>query len=39
MKETPTNLAFGDADMETLFVTTHNVVYRVRVGVKGTAQY
>jgi sugar lactone lactonase YvrE len=39
MKETPTNLAFGDADMETLFVTTHNVVYRVRVGVKGAAQY
>jgi sugar lactone lactonase YvrE len=39
MIETPTNLAFGDADLATLFVTTHNVVYRIRVGVKGAAQY
>ncbi len=39
MTETPTNLAFGDSDMATLFVTTHNVVYRIRVGVKGAAQY
>ena len=28
MAETPSNLAFGDADLETLFVTTHNIVYR-----------
>jgi gluconolactonase len=39
MTETPTNLAFGDGDMASLFVTTHNVVYRIRVGVKGAAQY
>jgi gluconolactonase len=39
MTETPTNLAFGDGDMGSLFVTTHNVVYRIRVGVKGSAQY
>ena len=39
MLETPTNLAFGDADLATLFVTTHNVVYRIRVGVKGAAPY
>jgi gluconolactonase len=36
--ETPTNLAFGDPDLATLFVTTRSVVYRVRVGVKGAAQ-
>ncbi len=39
MAETPTNLAFGDADLETLFVTTHNIVYRIRLGVKGAALY
>jgi gluconolactonase len=39
MTETPTNLAFGDADLQTLFITTHNLVYRVRVGVKGASQY
>jgi gluconolactonase len=39
MTETPTNLAFGDADLQTLFVTTRNLVYRVRVGVKGASQY
>lgn len=36
--ETPTNLAFGSADFETLYITTHTLLYRVRVGVKG-AQY
>ena len=39
MTETPTNLAFGDADLSTLFITTHTVVYRVRIGVKGAQQY
>jgi gluconolactonase len=38
MNETPTNLAFGDPDLATLFVTTHNFVYRIRLGVKGAAQ-
>jgi len=36
--EAPTNLCFGDADLETLFITAHTSVYRVRIGVKG-AQY
>lgn len=39
VKETPTNLAFGEADMESLFITTRTEVYRVRVGVKGAPQY
>lgn len=39
LKESPTNLAFGDADMESLYITTRTEVYRVRVGVKGAAQY
>jgi gluconolactonase len=38
LAETPTNLCFGDADLETLFVTARTVVYRIRMGVKG-AQY
>ncbi len=36
---TPTNLTFGDADLESLFITTRTEVYRARVGVKGAAQY
>ena len=39
MAETPSNLAFGDADLETLFVTARTSVYRVRIGVKGSSQY
>jgi len=35
LPETPTNLAFGDTDLETLFVTTRTTVYRIRIGVKG----
>jgi gluconolactonase len=38
LAQTPTNLAFGDGDLETLFITTRTEVYRVRVGVKGAAQ-
>jgi gluconolactonase len=34
-EETPTNCAFGDADMKSLFVTTRTSVYRLRVPVKG----
>jgi gluconolactonase len=37
--ETPSNLTFGDADLETLFITARTFVYRVRLGVKGALQY
>jgi gluconolactonase len=37
--ETPSNLAFGDADLGTLFITARTLVYRVRMGVKGALQY
>jgi gluconolactonase len=37
--ETPSNIAFGDPDLETLFVTARTSVYRVRLGVKGALQY
>lgn len=36
---TPTNLAFGDADFESLFITTRTILYRVRIGVKGALPY
>jgi gluconolactonase len=39
LSETPSNLTFGDGDLETLFVTARTSVYRVRVGVKGALQY
>ena len=39
LAETPSNLAFGDADLETLFITARTSVYRVRLGVKGALQY
>ncbi len=39
LADAPSNLAFGDADYQTLFVTAHSVVYRVRIGVKGSTQY
>ena len=37
--ETPSNLAFGDPDMETLYITARTAVYRVRLGVKGALPY
>jgi gluconolactonase len=37
--ETPSNLTFGDTDLETLFITARTVVYRVKLGVKGALQY
>jgi gluconolactonase len=37
--ETPSNIAFGDQDMETLYITARTSVYRVRLGVKGALQY
>jgi len=39
LPETPSNLAFGEADLETLFITARNFVYRVRLNVKGSLQY
>ena len=39
LAETPSNLAFGDADMETLYITARTSVYRVRLGVKGSLPY
>ncbi len=35
LAETPSNLAFGDPDMESLYITARTSVYRVRLGVKG----
>lgn len=39
LTDPPTSLAFGDADLATLFITTRTVLYRVRLGVKGAALY
>jgi gluconolactonase len=39
LPETPSNLTFGDADLQSLFITAHTSVYRVRIGVKGALQY
>ncbi len=38
LPEVISNLAFGDGDLETLFITAHTTVYRVRIGVKGSSQ-
>ena len=37
--ETPSNLAFGDPDFATLYITARTSVYRVRLGVKGAVPY
>ena len=39
MQETPSNCAFGDADLSSLYVTARTSVYRVRLNVKGSVQY
>jgi gluconolactonase len=39
LSEGPSNLAFGEDDFSTLFVTARSSVYRMRVGVKGAVQY
>ena len=39
MPETPANCAFGEGDMETLYVTARTSLYRIRVGVKGSVQH
>jgi len=37
--EPPSNLAFGDTDFETLYITAGTSVYRTRPGVKGALPY
>jgi gluconolactonase len=39
LPETPSNLAWGDPDFGTLYITAHTSVYRVRVGAKGAVAY
>ena len=39
ISETPRNLAFGDPDFQTLYITALSSVYRVRLNVKGAMQY
>lgn len=39
LNEPPSNLAFGDSDSETLYITARTTIYRVRLGVKGALQY
>jgi len=38
LPETPSNLTFGDGDLETLFVTARSSIYRIRLDVKGSVQ-
>lgn len=35
LAETPSNCAFGDSDLSSLYITARTSVYRVRLGVKG----
>lgn len=37
--EVPANCAFGDADLQSLYITARTVLYRVRLDVKGAVQY
>jgi gluconolactonase len=37
--ETPANCAFGDPDLQTLYITARTSLYRVRLNVKGSVQY
>jgi gluconolactonase len=37
--EVPSNCAFGDEDLQSLYVTARTSVYRVRLDVKGSVQY
>jgi gluconolactonase len=39
MPEVPANCAFGDEDMQSLYVTARTSLYRLRVPVKGSVQY
>lgn len=37
--EKPSNLTFGDPDLQTLYITARTAVYRMRLDVKGTVAY
>lgn len=37
--ETPANCQFGDADLQSLYVTARSSVYRIRLDLKGALQY
>jgi gluconolactonase len=39
LSETPSNLAFGDPDFSTLYVTARTSVYRIKLGAKGAVPY
>ena len=39
MGEKPSNCAFGDPDLQTLYITARTSVYRARLSVKGSVQY
>jgi gluconolactonase len=39
MPETPANCAFGDTDLESLYITARTSLYRARRNVKGALQY
>jgi gluconolactonase len=39
MPETPANCAFGDTDLESLYITARTSLYRARRSVKGALQY
>jgi gluconolactonase len=39
LSEKPSSCAFGDADLQTLYITARRSVYRVRMNVKGSAPY
>jgi len=39
LAERPSNCAFGDVDLATLFITARTSVYAVRLGVRGAFQY
>lgn len=39
LAEQPSNCAFGDEDLESLYITARTSVFRVRLNVKGSVQY
>lgn len=39
MAEQPSNCAFGDEDLESLYITARTSIYRIRLNVKGSVQY
>jgi gluconolactonase len=39
LSDTPSNLAFGEADLQSLFVTTRRMLFRVRVPYRGSLPY